>query len=358
MSHVAIHAQALANLLSPVACHLDDPEVSELLINGPTEIYVERRGRLQRTSASFASLDALRALVTGIAQFCGRIVDAADPIVEGRLPDGSRVQIVLPPASRVGPCIAIRRFSRRALTVPTLIDKGTLTLDAAAALSLLVGFGCNVLVAGGTGSGKTSLLNALSSFIPTEQRVVVIEDASELQLQLPHVVALEAHPGDARGRGRVSMGDLFRASLRLRPDRIVIGEIRGAEALDLVQAMSSGHGGCLSTLHASHPIDALHRLETMALMSPVGLPLSALRAQIVSAVDVIVQAERDREGQRRITQIAEVVPTTHAYRVAPLFEHRAGALVPTGQLPRCAKRIHEQGERFPACMYEASHAQR
>ncbi len=345
-----VYDHALRKLLGPVLCHLDDVRVSEILINGPNQVYVERGGKLTRVAQTFDSAESLMAVVATIAQYSGRVIDACDPILEARLPDGSRVEAVLEPTARSGPVIAIRRFSRDVLGIDALIARGTLTPDAAAALSLLVAHKQNVIVAGGTGSGKTSVLNALSSFVPPDERVVVIEDASELQLQLEHVVSLEARAPDPRGRGGVSVGDLFRVALRLRPDRVVIGEIRGAEAIDLIQAMSSGHGGCMSTLHATHPIDALHRLETMALMSSIELPFQALRAQIASAVDVIIQVERQRDGGRLVSQVVDVGHGPDGYALTPLFVRRHGDLVATGALPRCAPLVREHGLDFPQSM--------
>lgn len=350
MITAGIYDRALRELLAPVRRHLEDPAVSELLINGPDTIYVEREGKLARVSDRFESMEALLAAITAIAQYAGRVMDAREPILEARLPDGSRVEAVLTPAARRGPILAIRRFSRAPLTIASLIERGALTHDAAAALALLVEHKQNVIVAGGTGTGKTSMLNALSSFVPSDERVVVIEDASELQLQLPHVVQLEAQVADPRGRGGVSMGELFRATLRLRPDRIVVGEIRGEEAMDLIQAMSSGHGGCMSTLHATYPLDALHRLETMALMSPVNLPLHALRARIASAVDVVVQVDRQRDGTRVVSHVVDVSHGPEGYALTPLFVRRQGALVATGALPRCATSIRELGLEFPPSM--------
>src|SRR5262249_27898093 len=241
------------------------------------------------------------AAIRNVAQFVGKHVDEDRPILEGRLPDGSRIEAVLPPAAPDGPCISIRRFFKETLTVQRLIDFGAMTEDAALALKAFVEGKLNIVVAGGTGSGKTSMLNALSSFIPEGERVVVIEDSRELQLQREHVVMLEARPPDPKGHGAVTIRDLFKATLRLRPDRIVVGEIRSGEALDLIQAMTSGHGGCLSTLHATYPRDTLSRLETMAMMSDVDMPLTALRAQLASAVNFIVQIARLRDGSRKIT---------------------------------------------------------
>jgi pilus assembly protein CpaF len=309
----AAFRHALASLLGPVRALLDDPTVSDVLINGPLEVYVERRGRLAHSPIRFPSYTALDAALRSLAQYAGRPLDADHPILEGHLPDGSRVEAIIPPAAPNGPVVAIRRFARERLTIEHLVEAGALSRAAAGFLRIAIEAKRNVLVAGGTGSGKTSLLNALSSFIPATDRVIVMEDARELTLEGEHVVRLLARPGDGEGRGRVTIRDLFHAALRLRPDRLVIGEIRGAEALDVIQAMTSGHGGCLSTLHAASPADALRRLETMALMSGVELPLFALRAQIASAVDLVVQTERNREGHRRVTHVTEVVGV-HAER--------------------------------------------
>jgi pilus assembly protein CpaF len=337
-----VHRRALVSFLEPLQPLLDDATVSEVLINGPFQIFVERGGRLTRTKARFSSRASLDAALRNIAQYAGRPLDSEHPILEGHLPDGSRVQAMIPPASPDGPTVAIRRFSRDRLTIARLIDGGALTADAADFLSELVSAKRNIVVAGGTGSGKTSLLNALSSFVPPDERIVVLEDVRELDLAGDHVVRLLASGGDRRGRGRLTIRELFKASLRLRPDRIVVGEIRGEEAVDLVQAMTSGHGGCLSTLHATHPIDSLRRLETMALMSGLELPLAALRAQVASAIDVIVQTARFRDGKRGVTDIVEVVGTDDGgdYQLSELFTRGpsgTGNLVrPGGAGPRGA----------------------
>jgi pilus assembly protein CpaF len=281
------------------------------------------------------------------------------------LPDGSRVEAVLPPASADGPSIAIRRFSKEKLTMGKLLELGALSQGALELVRSLVLAKQNIIVAGGTGSGKTSMLNALSSFIPADDRVVVIEDARELQLQQDHVVQLEARPADSRGRGQVTIRDLFKATLRMRPDRIVVGEIRSGEALELIQAMTSGHGGCLSTVHATYPSDTLNRLETMALMSSVELPLFALRSQIASAVNVVVQVARLRDGSRGVTHVTEVVGVhpERGYQLNDLYirkmegEDAQGKLIskllPTGQLPSCTEYLSIMGYRLPEEMFQA-----
>jgi pilus assembly protein CpaF len=321
MIPLELHERNLRVLLQPIAPLLDQSDVTEIMINGPGHVYVERRGKLHRTEHRFDGQEALMAAVRAVAQYAGRSVGPESPILEARLPDGSRIEAVLPPAAPEGPILCIRRFSRTTLSVEQLVAYGSLSAQGALLLRTLVGERRNLLVAGGTGSGKTSLLGALSRYIPEAERVVVIEDARELSLPHEHVVELEARPADARGRGEVSVRQLFKTTLRLRPDRIVVGEIRGAEALDLIQAMTSGHGGCLSTIHATSPTDALARLETLALMSDVELPLWALRAQIASAIDAIVQTERGADGVRRVSQIVEVGADERGYAIRELYRH-------------------------------------
>jgi pilus assembly protein CpaF len=301
-------AQFVEGFFAPIETALRDPSVSEVMINGPSEIFVERGGRLERTDLRFDSQAELERALRAVAQYLGRDLSEKSPILEGRLPDGSRLQAILSPLSAGGPCVAIRRHRKESLSIDRLVELGSMSLAEKELLERLVQHKKNILVSGGTGSGKTSLLRCVASLTPKNERIVTIEDARELQLSHPHVVSLEARPADVRGRGAVSIGDLFVATLRLRPDRIVIGELRGGEALDLIQAMTSGHGGCLSTVHASSPLDALRRLETMALYRGVDLPLAALRSQIASAVDVIVQIERCADGRRQLQSIARVRP--------------------------------------------------
>lgn len=365
-----LYETTLRGFLAPVVAFLDDDSVTEVLVNGPEVVFVERQGQLERTGATFDSDDQLLSALRVIAQYAGRPFDEQHPILEARLPDGSRVEALLPPVSPDGPSLAIRRFSRERLTLGKLLEFGALTQDAAEMLRVLVECKQNIVVAGGTGSGKTSLLNALSALIPTSERIVVIEDARELQLQREHVVQLEARPPDARGKGAVTIRDLFRASLRMRPDRIVLGEIRGGEALDLIQAMTSGHGGCLTTVHATYPIDTLARLETMALMGGVELPLPALRAQLASAVDIIVQTARQRDGRRRVTHITEVCGSDPArgYRLKDLFASVPARpdpngrvvldLEPTGATPDCLPLIQSHGLELPRAVLAAARAAR
>ncbi len=357
--------RTLLDFFAPIRPYLDDAEVTEVMINGASEIFVERAGRITRTDAAFDSPRELVAALKNLAQYVGRHFGPDRPILEARLPDGSRVEAIMAPAAQDGPCVAIRRFSRDPLTIAKLIELGALTRTAAELLSILVACKQNLVVAGGTSSGKTSILNALSGFIPADERVVVIEDAAELRLQQPHVLRLEAQPPDAKGRGGVTVRELFRATLRMRPDRIVVGEVRGGEALDLVQAMTSGHGGCMTTVHATHSLDVVNRLETMALMSDVELPLHALRAQVASAVDFIVHTARLPGGTRCITQISEVLgyEGDKGYRFADLFVRRYEArrgdggissqLAPLGPLPRCTELIGAMGLELPPAMLAA-----
>lgn len=317
-----VFSQTVASLFAPVAPYLNGDEVSEILINGHNEIYVEKRGCLHLTESEFPSEHALMSALRNLSQFVGRELDARHPILEARLPDGSRVEAIVPPAAPAGPVVCIRRFRQKQLTLGRLVALGSISADTSTLLEQLVATKQNVIVAGGSGSGKTSLLNALAALVSRDERVVVIEDSRELHLSLPHIVQLEAQPADGHGRSAVSIRDLFNATLRMRPDRIVIGEVRGGEALDLIQAMTSGHRGCLSTVHATFPTDTLSRLETMAIMSDVHVPLPIVRAQIASAVDAIVQVARQPDGSRCVTHVTEVLGYDRdgGYRVRHAFE--------------------------------------
>jgi pilus assembly protein CpaF len=322
-----VFEQTLGALLAPIAPLLEDEEVSEVLINRYDAVYVERGGLLERAVCVFPSEYALMSALRNLSQYVGRELSERKPILEARLPDGSRVEAVIPPASPEGPIVSIRQFRREQLTLEGLLESGGGAAPTAVLLRNIVAERRNVVVAGGSGAGKTSLLNALASLARPTERVIVIEDSKELQLGLPHVVHLEAQPADAHGRGEISVRHLLRATLRMRPDRIVIGEIRGGEALDLIQAMTSGHRGCLSTVHGTLPVDTLSRLETMALMSDVEMPIPVLRSQVASAIDVIVQLARGEDGVRRVTHIVQLVgfDDRAGYRLEPVFELEATA---------------------------------
>lgn len=308
MNNHEIFSATVQHYLAPIRAYLEDAAITEVMINRYDEIFIETNGQLKRAPAKFADEEAYRAAVNNILQFTGKSIMSDQPLIDTRLPDGSRVHVAMTPCARFGTAVTIRKFNKETLDINKLMELGSLSRQAREYLNVAIKAERNILVAGGTSSGKTSLLNALSADIPHGARIVVIEDSAELQLQQEHVISLEARRADQYGRGEVTIRDLFRSSLRLRPDRIIIGEVRGGEALDMIQAMTSGHGGSMGTLHANNPADALNRLETMALMSKVELPLHALRAQVSSAIDVVVQTSRHIGGQRMVSQISEIDP--------------------------------------------------
>jgi len=309
-----IFSKTLRSFLAPVQEYLADPSVVEVMINGPDEVFIERLGRVIKTDAKFENEDTLLAAIRNLLQYVGKRLTPDQPMIDARLPDGSRVHVAMPPCSRKGPCVTIRKFKKEGFDFDYLVECGTVTRMALEYLRVSIQREKNLLFAGGTSSGKTSLLNSLGAFIPPEERVVVIEESTELQLTLPHVLQLETRGPDRYGRGEVTIRDLFRNSLRMRPDRIIVGEVRGGEALDLIQALTSGHGGSMSTMHADTPLDALNRLETMALMSDVAIPLNALRTQIASSIDVVIEMSRFHDASRRVIQISEVLPVDENYQ--------------------------------------------
>lgn len=339
----------------PLEKLLEDPEVTEIMVNGPDMIFVERAGRISRSQSRFASEEHLRQVIERIVSRIGRRVDESSPLVDARLADGSRVNAVIPPLAVNGSSLTIRKFSRDPFQVHDLIRFGTLSPEMSELLHACVEARLNIIVSGGTGTGKTTLLNVLSSFIPEDERIVTIEDAVELQLQQDHVVRLESRPANIEGRGEITIRDLVRNSLRMRPDRIVVGEVRGGETLDMLQAMNTGHDGSLSTVHANSPRDAIARLETLVLMAGMDLPLRAIREQIASAVDVIVQLTRLRDGTRRVTAVTEVQGMegqTVTLQDAFLFDYSAGIgpdgkflgkPLATGVRPRFTDRFAELG---------------
>jgi pilus assembly protein CpaF len=290
----------------PIQPLLDEPEISEVMVNGPKKVYVERKGKLTRTNVVFEDDEHVLRIIERIILPLGRRVDADSPTVDARLPDGSRVNAVIPPVAIDGPSITIRKFGKEKLTIEQLVGFKSLTVQMAEFLRACVKARLNIIVSGGTGSGKTTLLNCLSGYIPDDERIVTIEDAAELRLHQDHIVRLETKPANVDGRGSVTTRDLVKNSLRMRPERIIVGECRGGEALDMLQAMNTGHDGSLTTLHANTPRDALSRLETMCLMSGMDLPLKVIREQIASAVDLIVQQTRLRDGSRKVVAITEV----------------------------------------------------
>ncbi|QQE12085.1 CpaF family protein [Planctomycetota bacterium] len=306
MTSQKIFETTIRHYLAPIIEYLDDPGVSEVMVNRFDEIYIEKAGELIRVPAAFADIEHYEAAANNILQFTRQSFNSDKTLMDARLPDGSRVHVAKSPCARYGTVMTIRKFCKDMLDIDWLTELGTLTPQAKHFIRMAVEGEQNLLVTGGTSSGKTSLLNALSVFIPSTQRIVVIEDSAELQLQKDHVVSMETKAPDRFGRGAVTIRDLFKSSLRLRPDRIIIGEVRGGEALDMIQAMTSGHGGSMGTLHANNPMDAMNRLETMAMMAKVDLPLTALRGQIASAIDMVVQMSRHDGGKRIVTQITEI----------------------------------------------------
>jgi pilus assembly protein CpaF len=352
--------------LGPLEDLLANPDIAEIMVNGPNQIYVEEKGKIIRSPVTFETTEQLMQVIDRIVSSIGRRVDESSPMVDARLKDGSRVNVIIPPLALRGPTVTIRKFSKEAFTIEDLVRFGTLTDQMATFIRACVRGRLNVVVSGGTGSGKTTTLNVLSSFIPEDERIVTIEDAAELQLVQEHVVTLEARPANVEGRGQVSIRDLVINALRMRPDRIVVGECRGGEALDMLQAMNTGHDGSLTTLHANNPKDAVGRLETMVLMSGAELPSRAIREQIASAVNIIVQQSRLRDGTRRIVSITEVLGTgpdgvvmqeIFAFKqtgVDPETGKVIGELAPTGVVPQALDRLSAEGEGLPEEMFAAA----
>lgn len=356
MPRQAIFEASLRYFLEPIVPYLEDDTVSEIMVNGFEEVYIERNGRLQKTDARFASDDALLSAIRNVAQWVGREINEDKPVLDARLPNGSRVHAVIAPCARRGTYLTIRKFFREALTMEDMVRLGTISAAAREFLEVCVRLRKNILISGGTGTGKTVLLGALSRAIPEEERIVVIEDTSELRLIQGHCLYLEAKHADKEGQGGLSVRQLFLNSLRMRPDRIIVGEVRGGEALDLIQSMISGHTGSLSTIHANTARDALVRLETLSLMSDVEIPVYVARAQVASAIHVLVQIARFVEdGSRRVTRITEAAGLDEhgQYRTQDLFTLRmrgkdrqgrlAGEMEPTGSLPTFCREPFEQG---------------
>jgi pilus assembly protein CpaF len=340
---------------------LDDDTISEIMVNGPKNIYIERKGKLHRVPITFESNDHVMRVIDRIVAPLGRRIDESSPYVDARLPDGSRVNAVIPPIALVGPTLTIRKFSKNPISVEQLIQFGSISQESVQFLKACVEARLNIVISGGTGSGKTTLLNVMSSFIPNDERIITIENAAELQLRQEHVVTLESRPPNIEGRGEVSIRDLVINSLRMRPERIIVGECRGGETLDMLQAMNTGHDGSMTTAHANSPRDAISRIETMCLMAGMDLPVRAIREQIAGAVDLITQQSRMKDGTRKVTYITEisgmegdVISMTDIF----VFEQTGvengkiiGRLRPTGLRPKFMDKIDAAGIHLPPSIF-------
>lgn len=357
---VAFFQEMLADMLGwgPLEMLMEDREVTEIMCNAHDEIWIEREGKLTRTSIRFSGIDSYRQVIDRMLAVAGRRVDDASPMADGRLKDGSRINAIIPPLVVGEPVLTIRRFPEMPYTIVDLIRMESISQDAASFLSAAVKGKLNVLISGGTGTGKTTLLNVLSTYIPDVDRVVTVEDAAELKLEQPHVVRLESRPANIEGVGQVSIRDLVKNALRMRPDRIVVGEVRGAEALDMLQAMNTGHEGSLTTIHANTARDALARLETMVLFSGLDLPLQAVREQIASALDIVIQLDRKSDGRRTIDAIAEIQGREgDVITMQDVFKRTGnGSLKATGLRPKVAEKLIERGAPLEAAIFRGQRA--
>jgi len=358
-SNKKVFEATIRNFLSPVNEFIDDESVTEIMINGPDTIFIERKGKIIMTEAKFDDEGALLAAARNIAQFVGRPLSDENLTMDARLPDGSRVHVVIPPSARNGTTIAIRKFFKVKLTMKNLIEFGSVSLDGARFIDVCVFLAKNIIVSGGTGSGKTTLLSCVAGRIPDGQRILVIEDSAELQIHKDHVVYFETKPANDFGKGAVTIRDLVKSSLRLRPDRIIVGEVRGVEALDLISAMNTGHGGSMGTVHANTPPETLVRLETLAMMSEVEIPAAAVKAQVGSAIEIIICCARLYDGSRRITHISEVLGIDEVGRYITKDVYRfvqkgrtaegkiVGEMLPTGHVPTFYDEIERNNLPFP-----------
>ncbi len=346
----------------PLERLLADDSITEIMVNGPGDIWIERQGRLYETTVRFNDDSHLRRIINKMVAQVGRRVDESSPMVDARLPDGSRVNVIIPPLSLSGPLVTIRKFSKKRLTLDDMVNLGAISPEALEFLKLCVRAELNILISGGTGTGKTTLLNALSVAIPDSERIITIEDAAELQLHQEHVLRLESRPRNTEGEGEIPIRELVRNSLRMRPDRIIVGEVRGAESLDMLQAMNTGHDGSMSTIHSNSPRDALHRVETMVLMAGFDLPVRAIRQQVSSALDMIIHLDRFEDGSRRISHITEVQRMeSDVITLQDLFEFKlesiaadrtiTGSLRPTGLRPMFLAKFEKHGFELPAHMF-------
>ncbi len=351
--------------LGPLEPLLSDPTISDILVNGPNQVYIERKGKLHTTDITFSSDRHLLNIIDRIVSAVGRRIDESSPMVDARLADGSRVNAIIPPLALDGPALSIRRFARELLKVSDLIALGSMTEELATVMEAAVQGRLNVLVSGGTGAGKTTMLNLLSGFIPEDERIVTIEDSAELQLQQPHVVRLETRPANIEGKGRIAARDLVINSLRMRPERIIVGEVRGAEALDMLQAMNTGHDGSLTTIHANTPRDALGRVENMVSMTGITFPIKTLREQIASAIDLVIQIERHEDGKRRVVSLAEINGMEgDIITMSDLFTfdrqgrdedgNVLGSLKPTGIIPAFHRDLAAKGINIPMETFDPS----
>ncbi|MCS7287003.1 MAG: CpaF family protein [Anaerolineae bacterium] len=341
----------------PIQPLLNDDTINEVMVNGPYKVYIERDGKIEKTNITFRDSDHLMRIIDRILAPLGRRVDESCPYMDARLPDGSRVNVIIPPLSLIGPVLTIRKFAKIPFTVEKLIELGTVTPEVMEFLKACVIARLNIVISGGTGSGKTTFLNVLSGFIPNDERIITIENAAELQLRQEHVVTLETRPPNIEGKGEVTMRDLVINALRMRPDRIIVGEVRGGEALDMLQAMNTGHDGSLTTLHANSPRDALSRIETMVLMAGVEIPIKAIRQQVASALDLIIHMERMKDGSRKVVQVTEVQGMegdTIVLQDIFVFEQQGiengriiGRLRPTGVRPKFMEKIEAAGIYLP-----------
>lgn len=364
VAHVFV--EAIESNLAPVKHLWDDPSVTEILINGPDDIFVERKGKLERTDARFRSESDLMAAVNSIAGSIGRRINIEEPRLDARLPDGSRIHAVIPPLARCGTVVSIRKFTQSKISFKDYIKLGAITPDGANFLDICMFLGKNILVSGGTGSGKTTLLGLLCSRVPKGQRIIVIEDASELNIEYEHVVRFETRMPDEQGRFEVSMRDLLKSSLRLRPDRIIVGEVRGSEGLELIQAMNTGHKGCLGTIHANTANDALVRLESLAMGSDAKISEKALQYSVASAIDIVVQISRLSDGSRRILEVSECTGldedghyiVKQIYRMGNLVRGSDGKLIgqlePTGEIPTFMGEIEDNRIPFPRAKFSSA----
>jgi len=347
--------------LGPLQSLLEDDTITEIMVNGPKNVYIERKGKLHRVPVTFESNEHVMRIIDRIVAPLGRRIDESSPYVDARLQDGSRVNAVIPPISLVGPVLTIRKFSKNPISVEQMVQFGSITNEAVQFLKACVEARLNIIISGGTGSGKTTLLNVLSGFIPSDERILTIENAAELQLRQEHVVTLESRPPNIEGRGEITIRDLVINALRMRPERIIVGECRGGETLDMLQAMNTGHDGSMTTAHANAPRDALSRIETMCLMAGMDLPIKAIREQMASAVDLICQQERMRDGTRKITTITEIsgmegdvitMTDIFVYEQTGVENGRImGRLRPTGLRPKFMDKIETAGIHLPPSIF-------